>query len=325
MIMSEKAIEFCEKILKRVSRSFALTIPMLDDKIYKEVMITYLQDRLLDNFEDEIKDISFEERIYLMDKVEEIFDPNNDNKEAVKIVEEKAELFGDKDLKKLTANASLLKEAYELLDEEVKKISYKWLKEMNKGMQKYLAKSVNKFEELDEYCYYVAGTVGGFLTDLIIEKSSITEEKARILKDNFVDAGLFLQKVNLIRDIRKDIKSRDKNYWPLEELGIKEDMILAKEHEEKMNKALKMMLADVEKHVKGLVAYMENIPEEFSGYQKFFAVNNALGLATLKKVENNQHKLFYNDDKVKVGKFQFLKTISFPKKTFHKRAEKFLN
>ena len=323
--MSEKAIEFCEDILKRVSRSFALTIPMLDDKIYKEVMITYLQDRLLDNFEDEVKDISFKERTYLMDKVEEIFDPVNENKEAVKIVEEKAELFENEDLKELTANASLLKEAYDLLDEEVKEISYKWLKEMNKGMQKYLEKKVNKFEELDEYCYYVAGTVGGFLTDLIIEKSNITEGKAQILKDNFVDAGLFLQKVNLIRDIRKDIKSRDKNYWPLKELEISEDMILAKEHGEKMNQALKMMLADVEKHVQGLVDYMENIPEEFSGYQKFFAVNNALGLATLQKVENNQDKLFYDDEKVKVGKFQFLKTISFPKRTFHKRAKKFLN
>jgi farnesyl-diphosphate farnesyltransferase len=39
---------------------------------------------------------------------------------------------------------------------------------MNKGMQKYLDKKVETFAELDEYCYYVAGTVGGFLTDLKI-------------------------------------------------------------------------------------------------------------------------------------------------------------
>ena len=323
--MSENALEFCENILKRVSRSFALTIPMLDDKIYKEVMITYLQDRLLDNFEDEVKDLPFKQRIYLMDKVEEIFNPANNSKEAVAIIENKAELFSDEDLKELTANASLLKEAYELLDKEIKEISYKWLKEMNKGMQKYLQKKVNKFEELDEYCYYVAGTVGGFLTDLIIEKSDISEEKAQILRDNFKDAGLFLQKVNLIRDIRKDIKSRDKNYWPLEELGIREEMILDKKYETKMADALTKMLDDVKTHIKGLVDYMNNIPDEFSGYKKFFAVNNALGLSTLKKIENNKEKLFYNDDKVKVGKLQFMKIVSFPKKTFQKNAEKFLD
>ena len=66
--MSENALEFCENILKRVSRSFALTIPMLDDKIYKEVMITYLQDRLLDNFEDEVKDY----RVYLENEIQKI-------------------------------------------------------------------------------------------------------------------------------------------------------------------------------------------------------------------------------------------------------------
>lgn len=323
--MSEKAIEFCEDILKRVSRSFALTIPMLDDKIYKEVMITYLQDRLLDNFEDELKNISFEKRIYLMNQVQEIFNPAKDNKKAVEIIEKEADLFSDQNLKALTANASILKEAYELLDNEVKEISYKWLQEMNKGMQKYLQKKVNNFEELDEYCYYVAGTVGGFLTDLIIEKSKVSEEKAQILRNNFKDAGLFLQKVNLIRDIRKDIKSRNKNYWPLEELGISEEMILNKNHEEKMNKALGEMLDDVEKHISGLVQYMNNIPEDFSGYKKFFAVNNALGLSTLQKIENNQDKLFYTDKKVKVGKLQFMKIISFPKKTFQKKAKKFLN
>ena len=323
--MSKQPIEFCENILKKVSRSFALTIPMLDDKIYEAVMITYLQDRLLDNFEDEINDISFAERTYLMDKVVEIFNPALASQEAVEIIEEKAKLFNDEDLANLTANASFLKEAYDMLDNEIKDISHKWLKEMNSGMQKYLAKKVNKFDELDEYCYYVAGTVGGFLTDLIIKKSNISKEKADILQANFEDAGLFLQKVNLIRDIRKDIKSRDKNYWPLEELGIEENMILDRKYEKIMEKALNEMLENVKSHIQGLVLYMNNIPEEFSGYKKFFAVNNGLGLSTLEKIENNKDKLFYSDNKVKVGKIQFMKIISFSQKTFQKKAENFLN
>lgn len=50
----ETALKFCKSILPKVSRSFALTIPMLDRDLYRPVLITYLQDRLLDNFEDEI-------------------------------------------------------------------------------------------------------------------------------------------------------------------------------------------------------------------------------------------------------------------------------
>ncbi|MGM0410165.1 MAG: squalene/phytoene synthase family protein [Bacillota bacterium] len=322
--MSDNAIKFCEDILKKVSRSFALTIPMLDDDIYKEVMITYLQDRLLDNFEDELNDISLEKRKYLMDEVVKIFAPEKSNEEAVQIIEAKASLFKKESLKKLTANASLVQQAYKSLDRDIREISFKWLKEMNEGMQIYLDKKVEKFSELDEYCYYVAGTVGGFLTDLIIYKSEIDDESQEILKSNFKDAGLFLQKVNLIRDIKKDIESRDKNYWPLKELGINEDMILDKKYKNEMKIALKAMLNDVKEHVKPLVDYMEHIPAEFSGYKKFFAVNNALGLATLEAVENNLDKLLYADKKVKASKLEFFKITTFPKRTFHKKAEKFI-
>ncbi len=323
--MSKKTIDFCEEILKKVSRSFALTIPMLDKDIYKEVMITYLQDRLLDNFEDEVKNISLKERKYLMNRVVDIFDPNNNDNKAVEIIEDKAELFKDEALKELTSNTSLLKEAYEMLDFDIKEISYKWLKEMNRGMQIYLTKKVNTFSELDNYCYYVAGTVGGFLTDLIIKKSNLSKKEADILKDNYKDAGLFLQKVNLIRDIKKDIENRDKNYWPLKELKIEEEMILDKNYKKEMEVALDKMLADVENHINGLLKYMDNIPEKFSGYKKFFAVNNALGLATLEKIKNNKEQLFYDNKKVKVGKLQFLKIISFAEKTFYKKAESFIS
>lgn len=322
--MSDNAIKFCEDILKKVSRSFALTIPMLDDDIYKEVMITYLQDRLLDNFEDELKDIDLEKRKYLMDQVVDIFDPEKNNKDAVKIIESKANLFKEESLRTLTANASLLQKAYKSLDSDIREISFKWLKDMNEGMQIYLEKKVKKFSELDEYCYYVAGTVGGFLTDLIIYKSDIDSESEGILRNSFKDAGLFLQKVNLIRDIKKDIESRDKNYWPLEELEITEEMILDKRYKKEMKNALNKMLNDVKTHVKALVDYMDHIPAKFSGYKKFFAVNNALGLATLEEVESNLEKLLYGDKKVKASKLEFFKITTFPKRTFHKKAEKLI-
>lgn len=322
--MAEDPIKFCEDILKKVSRSFALTIPMLDEKIRRPVMIIYLQDRLLDNFEDEVEGITLKERRYLMDRVEEIFDPKKSGEKSAQFIEKKADLFSNRDLKRLTANASLLYRGYLTLETEVRQISFKWLKEMNLGMQEFFQRDVETFSDLNRYCYYVAGTVGGFLTDLIIEKSDLSAEKSRILRDNFEDAGLFLQKVNLIRDIKKDIENRNKNYWPLKELKIEEEMILDKRYKKEMQEALSKMLADVESHIGGLISYMENIPEEFSGYRKFFAINNGLGLATLEKIKENSDKLFYGDERVKVAKLKFLKITSLPERTFYKRAEEFL-
>jgi len=71
--MSKDAAKFARKILKDVSRSFALTIPMLDKDIKDEVLLTYLQDRILDNFEDEIQPQNLELQKDMMDRVTKVF------------------------------------------------------------------------------------------------------------------------------------------------------------------------------------------------------------------------------------------------------------
>ena len=182
----------------------------------------YLQDRLLDNFEDGFRKISFPgDRYLLMDKVVDLFRPENNNvEELAGEIAQYAGLMPDPSSEELTRNALTVRKAYEELDDLVKAVSFKWLVVMNRGMKKYLTREVKTFLDLDEYCYYVAGTVGGFLTDLIIYYSSITEEKSETLLANFNASGQFLQKINLIRDIREDVKDRVKHFWPLLSLQI---------------------------------------------------------------------------------------------------------
>lgn len=318
------AIRFCKDILSKVSRSFALTIPMLDDSIYKPIMITYLQDRLLDNFEDEVKNISIKKRKYLMNQVVKIFDPDNSKyKKSLQKIMNKSYLLNDKKLKELTENADLLKQAYDSLDDKIKKISFKWLQEMNQGMQKYLTGEVNTFKDLDEYCYYVAGTVGGFLTESIIYKENLKSPQSDILMENFKDAGLFLQKVNLIRDIKKDIENREKNYWPLKSFNISEKELLDPARKDKAMDSLDKMILNVKNHIKGLLNYYKALPDSLPGYKKFYCVNNALGLATIDKIENNTD-IFYGKKKVKVSKIQFLRIIGTPQKMFVSKCNEHL-
>ncbi len=320
-IMPTEEIKFCQEILKEVSRSFALTIPMLDDELYKPVMIAYLQDRLLDNFEDEIENIALQERRELMDRVVNIFNPENDNPSPdIKIIKDYYPLIRGDSLKKLTKNTDILYRAFRNLDLNIQILSYKWLKAMNNGMKKYLSKDVEKFSELDEYCYYVAGTVGGFLTELIIYKSKILPEEKKNLLNNYRDAGLFLQKVNIIRDIKLDIKKRKKNYWPLAELGMFASELLAPENRDKALFCLKEMIADVKEHLPGLKIYMNSLPTCFPGYRKFFSVNNALALATLKKMKNNPDVL-YGKKIVKVSRIKFLKILKAPEKCFYQLSK----
>lgn len=328
MVSQDKAIKFCKSILPKVSRSFALTIPMLDNDLYRPVLIAYLQDRLLDNFEDEIadNDISLVERKQMMDYVVKLFNPDyssvddSDIQEAIVNIKKYKDLMPEKSLKVLTDNAELLRIAYDTLEKELKKISFKWLQEMNKGMKKYLVNCVETFDDLDQYCYFVAGTVGGFLTDIVILKGNPGTEDENVLLNNFNISGLFLQKVNIIRDIKKDLENREKHFWPLKELGISEDELLKEDNKDRAMVSLDKMLNDVRGHVPGLVRYYKAIPDKFSGYRKFFCVNNALGLATIDKLENNPD-VFYGRKEVKVSRLAFLNIIKNPEKAFLVRSK----
>ena len=320
---NKKAIDFCRNILQEVSRSFALTIPLLDKRIREPVMITYLQDRLLDSFEDE-GEIDSLQRKEFMDNVVKLFNPEVEDKEnIIENIESKAEYFQGS-IKRLVENTDKLKACFDQLDKEVQKISFRWLEEMNEGMKEYLDKPVESFSELNEYCYYVAGTVGGFLTDLIIEKGNITGENKKILEKNFVESGLFLQKVNIIRDIKLDILNHRKHYWPLKELGITEAEIIDKDNKEKALASLNKMVEDVKKHTQALIAYYEAIPDEWSGYKKFYSVNNAMGYATLELVENNQD-LFYLNRKLKIKKTEVLKILAVSEDSFLRKAKSVLS
>ncbi|MGM0548196.1 MAG: squalene/phytoene synthase family protein [Bacillota bacterium] len=314
--MSTESMKFARKILKKVSRSFALTIPMLDKEIQDEVLLTYLQDRILDNFEDEIQPPNFKLQQDLMDRVSRIFSTEDYNRnQDFKLIKENSSLIEKADLEKLTRNIDLIYQVYQSFDDQIQKISHKWLEEMNQGMQKFLNKEVNTFADLDEYCYYVAGTVGGFLTETIIYKFEIKGEQKKLLKENFNEAGLFLQKVNLIRDIREDLENRNKNFWPLKDLDVTAKDLIEPQQKEKAMAALSVMLKDLKEHIPALKKYYQALPSELNGYKKFFAVNNSLGLATLEKLENNP-KVFYGKKPVKTSKLTFLNIMRAPEKYF---------
>jgi farnesyl-diphosphate farnesyltransferase len=321
--MTAEPMKYAREILKKVSRSFALTIPMLDEEIKDEVLLAYLQDRILDNFEDEIYPPDLKLQQELMNRVSRIFSTEDyDRSSDFAIIKEKSSLIEKNSLQELTKNIDLIYKSYQSFEPKIQEISHKWLEEMNLGMQKYLAKEVKTFAELDEYCYYVAGTVGGFLTETIIYKFEIEDQNKNILLDNFNQAGLFLQKLNLIRDIREDLESRDKHFWPLKELGISEAELADPEYEKQALTALEQMLNDLKSHIPALKKYYQALPDELKGYKNFFAVNNALGLATMEKLKNNPD-VFYSNKPVKTSKLTFLNIMRAPEKYFLEHSRKF--
>ena len=86
------------------------------------------------------------------------------------------------------------------------------LRELINGMEDDLFETnYARFEDLRHYCYRVASTVGLCL----IEIYGYTDSNAR---RHAVEMGLFLQLVNVLRDIQEDLE-RNRIYLPTEELA----------------------------------------------------------------------------------------------------------
>jgi len=194
-----------------------------------------------------------------------------------------------------------------------------WFSRMARGMEKYLDKRINTFEEFDEYCYYVGGTVGGLLTDLVIKntrKASPVQRKALVATRNHF--GLFLQKVNIIRDFREDMLSNEKIFWPqalFRQHGIAPEDALKPTNSKKSLAILERMIENSRSHVNHVVRYIKSIPRDFSGYRDFSIINFLMAVETLNRLDGNGD-VFYSDSPVKIGSETKKMIISDPVKCF---------
>ena len=114
------------------------------------------------------------------------------------------------------------------------KLDKKYFLEIIDGMEMDLEKvRFANFEELNLYCYRVAGVVGLLSASIFGYKDPATLEYAKKL-------GLALQLTNIIRDVYED-SLRDRLYLPLDELekfGVTEKDIFSRKDTESFNKLM---------------------------------------------------------------------------------------
>src|SRR5262245_38580677 len=97
---------------------------------------------------------------------------------------------------------------------------------MSQGMREYSARAdasacglrLTDLNDLERYCYYVAGTVGGLLTSLFLPEvpedagwplRMAPAEREAFLRDRAKSFGLGLQLVNIVKDVASDLERGD--------------------------------------------------------------------------------------------------------------------
>jgi phytoene/squalene synthetase len=258
--MSMQSVEFYQSHLNRVSRSFAFCIQKLESPLRQWVSLSYLLCRVLDTVED-----SQWSSIALRSGQYEEFESFMHVNPSRSVVAEWSSRFPDsipEGEKDLLADAHLLFQDLHDLPKSVRKHLQDTVLRMSAGMRHYGQDPTGKLKlsdlgEVNRYCYFVAGIVGELLTHLVLEAWPEFKPRDDIFRNAF-HFGLFLQKVNLLKDQLTDEK---------------EGRYLVPSRQ--------LLLASLRENAQGAVDYIVSLPTEEKGFRVFCAWSLFLGAASL--------------------------------------------
>ena len=276
------SLKTCFTYLDLTSRSFSSVIKELHPELLVPVALFYLILRGLDTIEDDMT-IALEEKDPLLRDFYKIteqegwnFDGNGpDEKDRALLV----------DFNVVIDEFSKIKPVYR---EIIKGITLK----MGKGMADYAnnaehnANGVNTIKDYDLYCHYVAGLVGNGLTQLFVESG--LANAALLDRPNLQESmGLFLQKTNIIRDIKEDFDDK-RRFWP-KEIWSKyvtnfDDLFKPENLDTALNCSSEMVLNSLS-HAEECLFYLAGIKEQ--SVFNFAAIPQSMAIATLETVFRN--------------------------------------
>ncbi len=306
--MREK-IKYCEEALPKVSRTFAPTIRRLPAGLRLPVAVAYLLCRIADTIEDS-PDLSLQQKKRMLTLYANIFR----KKEALnyeKFLDALKSLPSKSEDEKLAHNLPVVLDVFHSFSPSMQGHIARWVAEMSLGMRKYAqARQKRRFsflksmKELDEYTYYVAGTVGYLLTELFYFYSyKITPAVKSKLEQLAESFGKGLQMVNIIRDMAADLR-RGQSYIPdelLQKYKLTRETIFEKENADRAQQLFNELIQDAVKNLDRALDYTLLIPKKETRIRLFCILPLFWAMRTLELIQRNTLALL-GSEKIKISK-----------------------
>lgn len=288
-------MRICFDLLDKTSRSFSSVIQELHPELLVPVVLFYLSLRGLDTIEDDMtipleqKDSLLRNFHNVVDREGWTYDGNGpDEKDRVLLVQ----------FNNVTEEFRKTKPTYR---EIIKDITQK----MGNGMADFCrnaefnANGVDTVKDYDLYCHYVAGLVGNGLTSLFVE-SGLANPALKDRPHLQESMGLFLQKTNIIRDIKEDFDDK-RRFWP-KEIWSKhvtnfEDLFKPENRTAALNCSSEMVLNSLS-HADECLFYLAGLKEQ--SVFNFAAIPQSMAIATLELLFRNP-KIFEKNVKITKG------------------------
>ncbi|RJS23146.1 squalene synthase [Corallococcus sp. H22C18031201] len=205
---------FCRTQLPRVSRTFALNIPLLPEPLDLAVTVAYLLCRIADTLEDEAPGALQGELLTALAELVTLR-PGWEGRARSFVQRAGPSLRGETPSAEaeLVAGTPTVLEALASLPTWVQPHIARCVRTMTDGMVRMQREhaSAGRIRGLPDleatftYCYYVAGVVGEMLTELFIDYSPRVAPHASTLIPRAPAFGRALQLTNILKDVREDL------------------------------------------------------------------------------------------------------------------------
>lgn len=296
-------VQYQNCILRGVSRTFALTIPELPESLLEVVGNGYLLCRIADTIEDE-PSLHIGQKKYFHDMfigvVEQRISPEKFVSELYPLLSEQT-IPSEKDLVENTERVIRITRGFTVRQ---RKAIERCVNLMCSGMDAFQKvkslRGLRDLEELDRYCYHVAGVVGEMLTELFCDYSEeISLERNRLLR-LAVSFGQGLQMTNILKDIWED-RGRGACWLPravFQENGFDLARLPAENRHRGFEKGLEQLIGIALAHLRDALNYTLLVPRHETGIRKFCLLALGMAVLTLRKI--NKHRDFLDGREVKI-------------------------
>jgi farnesyl-diphosphate farnesyltransferase len=304
--------EFQTLLLEGVSRTFALTIPQLPEKLYGAVANAYLLCRIVDTIEDEVS-LSAQQKKYFCS---EFIDVVKSGVNAEPFAVELAPLLSEQTIPAEHTLIHVLPRVIQIThsfdDDQVEALAC-CVETMAAGMPIFQAQDLHDglatLADLDNYCYYVAGCVGEMLAKLFCHYSpEIAQHKDELLTLS-VSFGQGLQMTNILKDIWDDAQ-RGVCWLPQDifsETGFDLKNLSPETNDENFRAGLEHLISIAHGHLHNALIYTLNIPVHETGIRNFCLWALGMAVLTLRKIKQNLD--FNHSDQVKITRKSVKATI----------------
>lgn len=292
----EPDIDWCYDAVEDVSRTFALTVEALAEPMASHIGLGYLLCRIPDTIED-AGHLPPTAKATLLGTYDAALDPQDDitmrdfQREAGDWLPPAAERNADWTV---VEQAPTVWATFDEHSGAVRESVIPPVREMVAGMKTFVQRyadsgglRIETVAELEDYCYYAAGTVGTLITNLLTE-DELSEERTRILNDSATNFGLLLQLVNISKDVYADFTEENNVYLPAEwlaERGVDQSAVLATENQAAVADVVRRTATHAETFLDDAQSYIEAMPLTRGNTLEAWSVPFFLSVATIRELK----------------------------------------